>query len=94
MNRDLELYSKIRHALCCIKNTKLPVEGVKDSYALCELVEDRIKELENARLEQCTRIDTSITSERYVEFLLGPPPGYRRKWGNTIKTDEPPCRKS
>jgi len=46
MNRDLELYSKIRHALCCIKNTKLPVEGVKDSYALCELVEARIKELE------------------------------------------------
>jgi hypothetical protein len=45
MLTDLELYTRIRYALCYIKNTKLPIEGVKDTYALCELVEERIKQL-------------------------------------------------
>jgi len=49
MSHDLELYMKIRHALCVIKNTKLPLEGIKDSYALCELIEARIRELEQMR---------------------------------------------
>jgi hypothetical protein len=99
MDNDLELLRLVRYALCTVRNTKLPYDGraiTKNltTYELCSRVEDRIKELEAAKLEQWTNIDTSITSERYVEFLLGPPPGYRRKWGNTIKTNEPPCRKS
>lgn len=76
MGKDLELLRLVRYALCTVKNTKLPYDGraiTKNltTYDLCSRVEDRIKELEAAKLEEWTSIDTSVTSERYVEFLLG-----------------------
>lgn len=77
MEKDLELLRLVRYALCTVKNTKLPYDGraiTKNltTYDLCSRVEDRIKELEAAKLEEWTSIDTSVTAERYVEFLLGP----------------------
>ena len=45
MDKDLELYKLVRHALMMIRNTPLGLDEAKDSYALCDLVEARIKEL-------------------------------------------------
>lgn len=65
MEKDLELLRLVRYALCTVKNTKLPYDGraiTKNltTYDLCSRVEDRIKELEAAKIEQWTNIDTSI----------------------------------
>ena len=66
MEKDLELYALVRYALCQIRNTKIPYDGraiTKNltTYDLCFHVEDRIKELEAAKLEEWTSIDTSVT---------------------------------
>ena len=66
MDNDLELLRLVRYALCTVRNTKLPYDGraiTKNltTYELCSRVEDRIKELEAAKLEQWTNIDTSTT---------------------------------
>ena len=66
MEKDLELLRLVRYALCTVRNTKLPYDGraiTKNltTYDLCSRVEDRIKELETAKLEEWTSIDTSVT---------------------------------
>ena len=66
MEKDLELLRLVRYALCTVRNTKLPYDGraiTKNltTYDLCSRVEDRIKELEAAKLEEWTSIDTSVT---------------------------------
>ena len=66
MEEDLELLRLVRYALCTVRNTKLPYDGraiTKNltTYDLCSRVEDRIKELEAAKLEEWTSIDTSVT---------------------------------
>lgn len=66
MDTDLELLRLVRYALCQIRNTKIPYDGraiTKNltTYDLCSRVEDRIKELEAAKIEEWTTIDTSVT---------------------------------
>ena len=56
MSQDLELLLLVRYALCQIRNTKIPYDGraiTKNltTYDLCSKVEERIKELEQSKID-------------------------------------------
>jgi hypothetical protein len=56
MSQDLELLKLVRYALCQIRNTKIPYDGraiTKNltTYDLCSKVEERIKELEQSKID-------------------------------------------